>query len=260
MTLLLPPHLIDGSGADDGDLLSFSAIDGEVIWAPPPDPGSGLGVGNRFDDPNDTLWSGSTANDLEFATDDLSGTLPSGWAWVNQGGATYVQKFGAALITAPSSGGDNLRIIERSLISGTWEATLKLSISTLNNNYYGAGFSLRASGNSKVVIYHLGAPLATNAHPSLQINEYTNPTTFSNSRMTAVTMPGFPRYLRLRKNSTTSYDFEASLDGIGWFTLKAADNPEQHLGTGNTDKFGLFVNRLNSSVAAQATFDWLRVR
>jgi hypothetical protein len=64
-----------------------------------------------------------------------------------------------------------------------------------------------------------------------------------------------PLYLRIRKNSATSYDFGISLDGAGWFTALAAHNPTAHH---TPDQVGFHANTGNSIAGQTVAIDWLR--
>lgn len=213
-----------------------------------------MAIGSRVDDPADVLWGGSNAYDLEFTTDDTSGTLPSGWSWVNQGTSTYVQKFGKAVLhaTPPTSGSYAWRILNRAFpTEATWTATMKFNVPDVVSNYFHAGLLLRDSTTGKFVSF-----MAYGSPPTFYVMNWTNETTWSSTTTGAFNVPDIPSYMRIKKNSPTSYDFSYSKDGISWAPIVTAYDPTAFLTT--IDSFGIGLD--STLVERDMSIDWFRVR
>jgi hypothetical protein len=93
--------------------------------------------------------------------------------------------------------------------------------------------------------------------PQINVDSFTNPTTYLTN--TTAVAPNFlsrwdfvlPFYFRIVYNSSTSLDFQASINGIFWVTYVAAMNPAFTIGA-----VGLAVD--NNGGSAEAYFDWIR--
>ena len=206
---------------------------------------------SRIDDPNDTLWAGATTYDEEFTADTLS--LPSGWSWVNQGSATYDQKFGCGIIDHPGVGsGDDIKLLVRSLPAGaSWTATAKVTASGTGAPILSFGLALRESATGKFVT--LG--MQNNGANS---SKWNSPTSY-NSAVTGNLVSIIPvTYFRIIKNNTTSWDLQLSADGIAWWKLASANNLTTFL-TGTIDQIGFFAHRQSGAEFATA-LHWFRVR
>jgi hypothetical protein len=214
--------------------------------------GGGSGAGSRVDDPADTLWSGSTTYDVEFDTDTTS--LPSGWSWVNQGSMTYEQKFGMAVLLHPTTttGGAAIRGITRSLPAGsTWTATIKLNLSTRPTGNTILGFALRDSATGKMQLFGLQYSGGQRVHCS----NWNSATSFS-ADVQNDAAGDYPRYLRIKRNSSTSYEFEQSMDGVAWTAFRSAHNPTTFV---TPDQIGLVVYQGDVNKVG-TTVEWFRVR
>lgn len=207
------------------------------------------------DDPGQ--WGGlDLGYDVEFNSSGSS--LPSGWAWVNQGTATFTRTRGRGLITEPTAAsGNNLRMIERAIpTESSFEATVKLNGRLWPPaGTFGHFIHLRDSVSGKITI--LGANGAGSSTWSLGRWDWSNPTTSSATTLTTTDFALMPRFWRFRKNSATSWDFQLSLDGVVWDTHTAAHNVETFLGTAPTHiGWGLWRNNVVTSAACS----WFRVR
>lgn len=207
------------------------------------------------DDPGQ--WGGL---DLGYDTElNVAGGLPSGWAWVNQGTATFTRTKGRGIITEPTLGsGNQLRLIDRAIpTESTFEATVKLAGRVWPPaGTFGHYISLRDSVSGKIVTFGMnGAGASTWAFGRW---DWTNASTLSAASLSTVSDAVLTyRYWRIRKNSATSWDFEASQDGTVFDTVSAAHNVQTFLGTAPTHiGWGLWRN----NVLTSASCAWFRVR
>lgn len=274
---------ISAPGASDGDVPIWDAALGKFVTGPaagggvqsvvagsgisvdntdPDNPivsasGIGAAVGARIDDPADTLWSGGLGYDVEFATDDNSGTLPTGWSWFNQGTATYVQQFGAGILSHPGVGsGDDLKGIGRNLSGwpSTWTATAKVIGSGFGAPVATYGLFLRETATGKIVLI---GQQGGSGNEQAVVTRWNSSTSF-NSSATAASALSSMNYFRIRKNSATSYDFYASADGVGWGPILLANNVTTFL-AGTIDQIGVIAHRQSGAGLAVACH-WFRVR
>lgn len=208
-----------------------------------------------IDDPAN--WSADLGFDQEFSAGTFTTpvtTLPTGWSWTNQGGATYSESLGVGLLTAPANSGESLRTIVRSLSGApaTWDLYAKIEYGwDARGNYAEGGLVFRDSAGAACMMLgsYLGADYASRA-----VIKWT-----SNSAL------AFPflgnqlyspyKYWRIRKNSATSYDYFASTDGKSWNPFLLAHNPAF-----TPDQIGLALNRNNGSLAIDLGISWMRLR
>lgn len=196
----------------------------------------------------------TSATDQEFEGDGTS--LPSGWSWVNQGGATYSEHGGAGSIVGTQQSGDNYRIMVRSCPSeSTWTAYFKLTGFVTMANFSRFGCLIRDGSNAFV---DFGIASSTSAAPLIVAAKWTNPTTISAALSGSDIVDGsLPRnlYYRIRKNSSTSYDFEFSPDGLVWRSLIAAYNPSF-----TVTEVGFGTNANGTSRPNAISCHWYRAR
>lgn len=209
-------------------------------------------IGSRVDDPADILWAGSNGYDVEFTEDDLTGTLPSGWSWVNQGTSAYSQQFGKGIVLGDSSTSTLNCAVRDFPTETTWTATTKISQTSGPVNWNRVGLVLQSSSSGKTTYFGLtqGASSPWSSRV-VTVSDWTNPTTFSGGELTSIELKA-ARYLRIKKNSST-YDFQYSVDGISWMTLSSGRSAFD-----TYDKIGLATSRDASGGAG--VFDWFRVR
>lgn len=210
-------------------------------------------VAERLHGPdNPDEWGASLGYDEEFAS---GSGLPSGWAWVNQGTATYTRSKGHGIVSEPTAAsGNQVRLIERAIpTEGTFEAVFKLTGRMYPAGDFGIFVHLRDSVSGKIVTHGRGS-----TPPAFDLWNWTNA---SNLSAVVTSVPNdasmVQRYWKIRKNSATSWDFEASDDGVAWNVIRAGHNVQTFLGTAPTHiGFGLWRNNLTLSAAC----DWFRVR
>jgi hypothetical protein len=236
-------------GTDGQVLTADSAQTAGVKWAASGASGSSL---LTPDDP--ALWSGLLAESYEFDGDTTS--LPTGWSWVNQGSAAYAEKYGAGAVSLPATAGKQFRGIVRAFPAGNWTATAKLGWATkgtVSNAY--AGLVLRESSSGKLLTF-TGYGINSLDYDTHYIETQSSPT--ANNSTLASNVPVFPRarcpYFRVRRNSSTSYDFEVSPDGICWASVLAGNDPTGYL---TPDQFGIIASFEGTTTGAVACH-WLR--
>lgn len=211
----------------------------------------GTYTGDPVDNPAE--WGSDLGFDEEFNS---GSGVPTGWAWVNQGTATYTRTKGRGLITEPTAAsGNNVRLIERSMsgFPGTFEATFKArGRMFLTGSSYGSVITLRDSVSGKLFTFGAGG------NPALDLWQW-NSASALNTTVDAIAtdLAAIVRFWRIKKNSSTSWDFLVSADGVVWDTIRSAYNVTTFLGTAPTHiGFGLWRNNQIVSTAC----DWFRVR
>jgi hypothetical protein len=165
---------------------------------------------------------GDIGYDEEF--DQFASFLPSGWSWLNQGSSTYEEKFDKGVISGVAETGVHWRGILRALPSeSTWEAVIKRSWQSRQGNELGTGFVLRAD-NGKILVFYWYSNAGTNVTYITLWNDADGSTpSIKVGPLSLQGIPGiYPRYMRIRRNSATSYDFAGSADGVVWHTISAA--------------------------------------
>lgn len=217
-------------------------------------PGGGSGGGGSdgsIDDP--TAWPADLGYDAEFST--AGTTLPTGWAWVNQGPTTFEKKYKVAVLAdASATAANNLRVIERPIpTEAAWAASGKILVRPDDANYWGAGLTLRDAATNKMIMW---GP-SYNGGWKLNLSEWTGPTgTSTNPLFTVDATAYYYLYWRIRKNSATSWDFELSTNGILWAKKVTARNITTFLANPSHIGFGLWRN----GRAVEGALGWFRVR
>lgn len=199
---------------------------------------------------------GGSAYPTEVALDTAGTRFASAvaWAWVNQGTATIALSKSHLILTAPNAGA-NIRIIVQSVSgAGTWRYEAKVHYHGPAGSSSIAGMVLRQSSSG---LFTLSGPFAQGAggvlaSSSIAVFNYTNPTTFSGTRMSqAITRQ--PDYLAIEYDGT-NYIWEASVDGILWYRLASA--AKTAFFTTSADQIGLACD--TNGVAVKMASDWFR--
>lgn len=240
------------------DAIGAALVAGSNITITVNDPADTITIGSSagsgfnpipVDDP--TNFGSDLGFDYEFGASTSS--LPSGWSWVNQGTATYNESYGAGVIDHPGAGGDDVKAIVQTIPgSSSFLCTAKVSLTAEDTNYVYTGIVLRDSASGKLIVFGFGV------NRGLSVIDYTSPTVWSSNRLTSGTI-GFvhaPQYLRVRKNSSTSWDFQASADGVGWRKFLTASNITGFM---TPNQIGFAVHRNGGSQAVGACH-WFRIR
>lgn len=213
-------------------------------------------AGYRFDNPDDPLWGPSLGYDLEFEVDDTSGTLPSGWSWVNQGGSTYRQAWGAAIITPEGMGlGSANRLLVRSMPSeSTWKYTIKMPSIGTHSNWERSGMIVRRASTGKFTFW--GRTFGASGWPNdVTINDWNDANTFGGGEGHDSAYPGV-NYYRIEKKAGPVYDYSVSYDGLSWAKVIANRSPYDTF-----DQIGLMVSSYDAvNPYSEIAYHWLRVR
>lgn len=198
----------------------------------------------------DQAWGGDLGFDYEFEAN--SASLPSGWSWINQGSATYEEKFGAGKLTKAAEGGVHTRGIVRSLsgAASAWTATAKVSFPSLVGKVNAGFLVLRQASNQNIIGIR-----CFNGHDvditKADDDDWTGATTVSGPDDFGT----LPDYVRIVKNSSTNWDFLASHNGISWVSLLAAYDLSGHL---TPDQIGFVQYAQDKS--GEFSFAWFRLR
>lgn len=206
-------------------------------------------TGSSLVSPDDVPAS-PDAWDYEF--NGTTTTIPTGYGWVNQGAAAWNEEKGAGTLLAPSNGASvNMRIIDKAIPTGTsWTVVGKFTLMG-TSGIINSGLCMRNSVNGKIVTFGHRQNGSV-----IRALHFTNTTTF-NVQITADinVMPGHTFYLRIKKNSATSYDFAYSGDGVYFWDLITGVDVAATSGT--LDKLGIVCEPENSA-AAGLSCHWLR--
>lgn len=240
----IPATLLDAKG----DLIAASAADtaarlavgtdGQVLTA-----ASGQATGLQWATPTvsraDVAPASPSAYDQEFEAS--SSSLPSGWSWVNQSTSTYLEQLGSGALDLTLGAADEARAIVRGInTGGSWTLTAKFqhfsigSTGTLPSRHV----VLRDSATGKEMRFSLIVD-GTGV-----VDYYTSATAFSARRGGAVTiLPSqtLPRldYVKITKNSASSWDWWISTDGAAWMPMHTGINVSTDL---TPDQFGIGAN------------------
>lgn len=188
------------------------------------------------------------AKDQEFNA--TSSSLPSGWTWLNQGTATYSEAKGWGNILLPTASGVNVRgIVQTVPAVAAYTAVAKVTglIKDANNAYFGIGIT----DGTKVI------SLTLDSAYTLQVLRWATVTSFTDVLGTAQdSIFALPMWLRIRKNSVTSYDFAFSPNGSGWRDRLAAYDVSAWMTPTHLMVFG---RNDDTSQTALVGIDYLRV-
>lgn len=228
--------------------------------------GGGGGAGPSVDvvsDYNDVFGSSFTSCDQEFDRTGSPTTLPSGWSWVNQGSASFVERFGAGLVRHPGAAGDDVKgaVVSLSGAPAAWRAVAKLGMAKRDTNYFDAGLMLRESASGKLVTFvHISTGTAADSSVInvFGVSKYNSPTSYNSgfgSRYRAASLGG-PLYMAIEKVSSSSWKFEVSPDGIAWFTIMSAIDVSSFI---TPDQVGFGASMVGSQPGDIACH-WFRLR
>lgn len=208
--------------------------------------------GKSVDNPSDFIVANGAASAFDYEFEGQTSSLPSGWSWVNQGTSVYTETMGAGTIVPQIASGDHWRIIVRSLSGApsTWLATAKIQGICTNGQAYLGSIILRESSSGKFVAYSI-----YNIN-RIYVEKWTDENTYSGAASSDIIGYDYPKYLRVRKNSSSSWDFEASMNGLAWAPSDAAYNVSSFC---TPDQIGFGLSATGSTSAA-GSIEWLRVR
>lgn len=234
---------------DTGDLVTYGSHRFVLL-------GAGFTSGSTFDPadwvPLDRLsydnpgaWSAANAKDQEF--DGSGSSPPSGWSLVGTG-SSYSEALGRGVITGTTALNNG---IAQSLPAGS-------------SFEYVAEFSFIGPNNTARLIW--GVRESSTGHISVGFNSDTGIGAFNYDgdsfvgEIAAISRPDIDNldrgYVRLRKNSATSWDFAVSREGSVWLTIAAAWDPT---GWQTPDQF-IIGPRGPGSGSVSVSVEFVRVR
>jgi hypothetical protein len=263
----LQPTLAPTVVADETERLSLIPSDGELVWqtdtnelyvyadAATPSWERVYPAGDtQLSIDNPDLWGTNLGYDEEF--NDFSSSLPSGWAWKNQSTSTYSESFGKGVVVAPAAAGIHWRGIVRPVPTpSSYELITKMSWNSRSGNESATGIGFTDSGTKLLSFYWY----SLSGTSSMYLVSWTDLDGGGPSVKSGPITPspiGMPTYLRIRKNSATSYDFAFSPDGVMWYTLVSGYDVSAIL----TPTHVGFLSYNSASYAWNQGFNWFRVR
>lgn len=253
--------------ADETERLAMTSSDGDLVWqtdtnelyvyadAATPSWERVYPAGDtQLSIDNPDLWGTNLGYDEEF--NDFSSSLPDGWSWQNQSTSTFSQSFGKGIIAAPAVSGTQWRGIVRPVPTpSSYELVTKMSWTSRAGSEVAVGLGFQDSGTNLLTFYWY----SLNGTNETYLVSWTNYSGGGPSVKAGpvVTSPiGMPQYLRIRKNSSTSYDFAYSHDGVMWYTLISGYNVSAVLTPVNVG----FMGYNSANYAWNMGLEWFRVR
>lgn len=218
---------------------------------------------NPIDDPAN--WSASLGFDYEF--DASSSSLPSGWAWIRQGTASYLETFGAGVITNDGEGHPAWAFIGRTVnvsgLGGGGEFTLtaKIDVGGAPNL---AGIFVRDSSSGKTIFLSLNGTVGKYSGWPTPQTANTFPDFGPTSGVTGLSQLRYAKIRRYLVSSSERFDFHVSPDGRAWQPVKL-NFTTSWAGPLTVDRIGFGIDNEASSgstpsnIAAVAC-SWMRLR
>ena len=184
-------------------------------------------------------------------------SVPSGWAWLNQGDATYYEDNGSGTLYNPNSGSsspdDVSAIIQPITFSYPFTVWASVSLGLGLGNYCSAGIVMYASGSGQLTAFALGTGPTFFTYGWSQ---WTDPTTFSSSggQPTPGPLPNF-RYWRVIFTSESDWELDLSDNGYAWWQVVTGYDPSG-FETG-FDHLGFFADA-NGGGDSYCSLQWMR--
>jgi len=175
----------------------------------------------------------------------------SGWAWVNQGGATVTQANGLVRLLAPTNGATNLRVRKVAAPSQPYTITAMLIPNCMFGNVE-FGVLLRESATGKLVIMGLRTP-ASDPRPLFSARKYNSETSFNSQSETGQVMAFGALFLRVGYNNT-NVKLAYSMDGVN-FTTRLEEAKATFFTTA-PDEVGIEVGNFSGEDAAFSVASW----
>jgi hypothetical protein len=141
--------------------------------------------------------------------------IPANFAWQNQGGATNTTTpNGAVRLQGTQQAGDQLRFWEETCPAAPYTLTTAFIPQTTapNFNAVGFGFQDSVSGRFEAIV------LLSNNGPQVEVEQFTNLTTFSAHQSTQPYSPGQLVWFRIA-NTGANLTFSWSTDGLSFFQV-----------------------------------------
>lgn len=216
--------------------------------------GAAGGAVNGVD--NADCWGPDLGYDEEF--DRIDTALPTGWSWLNQGSSTYKERFGKGIITGVAETGTHWRGITRALPGeATWELVVKRGFQCRVGNDLASGVLMRADNGKVLAFYWYSNAGSSSTYLTLWNDADGSTPSIKSGPVTMLSVPGFSAgYMRVRRNSASSYDFALSPDGVAWHTLVAGYD----VGALLTPTSIGFASYVSANLAWQMSCEFFRVR
>lgn len=194
--------------------------------------------------------------DQEFNATAPATSLPTGWVYQNSHSATYLEQLGngKTLIASGSNTISDITCLVQPLSGApsTWVAEGHVRNYPFVGVSRGMCIGLVLTDGTKAV------GILWNSNPLLLVSLWDNIASTYNSNPATLTVPegqANVNYWRIRKNGTTSYDFEWSWDGYRFNSLLAAYDVSAFM----TPTHIGFLMRMTSG-AQEFDADWFRLR
>lgn len=187
------------------------------------------------------------ASDLGISLDDLpiadswdtefdannSTSLPAGWSWVNQGSASYLERYGRGVLRCPASASSDNHVIDKAIPGGsTWTVQAKMSVTGRDANFWQAGVVIRDSVTGKLFMFGMDG-----RGPCWV--KWNSPTSYNSESTHYPWRYGSDFHVQITKNSSSSYDLALG-EGASWVTLFTAIDIAGFVGT--PDRLGILGN------------------
>lgn len=209
--------------------------------------------GNRYlctDSPLEFYFDGSIWQ-ARLAGRNLTVLADSGFAWINQGGASVSATNGGIKLIAPAGAGNNLRIYKKSAPATPYTLTLLMSYEGHNQDFNNAGLILRESATGKVAC--ISAVHYTTAQISAQ--RFGSPTGAATQINTKNMVCRHHPYMYVRfVVDGTNVKYHVSVDG-GITYYEMATELKTVSFTTAPDEYGIYAEA-NSGTYASALTAW----
>jgi len=176
--------------------------------------------------------------------------VTSGFAWINQGGATEDSSDGVLILSVPTNSGDSLRIRKKTAPTPPYKVITFFAPTFKSQNFYNIGLCLRQSSDGKVIFFGY----YRNNGSLIGVVRFNSPTSFNSTTITRTTndlggccIKGF--WLRI-EDDNTNRKFQLSVDGINWTDLLS----EGRTTFMTADEIGYLGNSNNTSIGVDGTF------
>lgn len=171
----------------------------------------------------------------------------SGFAWINQGGATVSDEKGGILMTAPSGVGSSLRILKKAAPSTPYKITVGYLLNIVGTDYLRAGLVFRQSSDGKLVYIGMGHAGAY----KIESYKFNSPTSYAGATYFSYNYvpSGGIYWLRIGDdgaNRTTA----VSADGQNWLTIHSVGRTDFL----TADEIGICVDANNANFGIKANF------
>jgi hypothetical protein len=168
--------------------------------------------------------------------------LISTLTWLNQGTGSATEANGYLVMDAPAVNGNQIRALMKATPSTPYKAIFKLISMKQGANFNQCGTLWRESSSAKIVSASLGN-FGNGTFPNLNVNKYTNETTFSASYTTDIAMMIGPEIWIKMEDDGSNRSVSWSLNGTDW-VLKHSVGRTDFI---TPDQYGPYVNSNNAT-------------